>query len=122
MTTEEVAKKLVAYMRQGQMLQAQTELYGDDIVCIEPEGGMAPHITKGIKAVGEKGNQFNAMIEERHGGSCSDAIVAGDFFSLTMMLDATMKGMGRIKLEEICVYQVKNGKIVFEQFFFNPGK
>lgn len=122
MTTQEVANKLVAYMRQGQMLDAQTELYADDIVCIEPEGGMAPHYTKGKAAVAEKGKQFAAMIEERHGSSCSDPVVGGDFFSLSMMLDATMKGMGRMQLNEICVYQVKNGKIVFEQFFFNPGK
>jgi hypothetical protein len=122
MTTQEVANKLVGYMRQGQMLDAQADLYADDIVCIEPEGGMSPHYTKGKKAVLEKGKQFASMIEERHGGSCSDPIVAGEFFSLTMMLDATMKGMGRMAFDEICVYQVKNGKIVFEQFFFSTGK
>jgi ketosteroid isomerase-like protein len=122
MTTQEVANKLVGYMRQGQMLDAQAELYADDIVCIEPEGGMAPHFTKGKTAVAEKGKQFASMIEERHGGSCSDPLVAGDFFTISMTLDATMKGMGRMVLNEICVYQVKNGKIVFEQFFFNPGR
>jgi hypothetical protein len=122
MTTQEVANKLVAYMRQGQMLEAQADLYADDIVCIEPEGGMAPHYTKGKVAVLEKGKQFAEMIEERHGASCSDPIVAGEFFSLTMMLDATMKGMGRMAFDEICVYQVKNGKVVFEQFFFSTGK
>ncbi len=122
MTTTEVASKLVGFMRNGQMLEAQAELYADDIVCIEPEGGMMPHITKGKAAVAEKGKQFAAMIEERHGASCSDPIVGGSFFSLSMTLDATMKGMGRMLLEEICVYEVKDGKIVFEQFFFNPGK
>jgi hypothetical protein len=121
MTTQEVAAKLVAYMRQGQMLEAQADLYADEIVCIEPEGAMAPHYTKGKEAVLEKGKQFVAMIEQRHGGSCSDAIIAGEFFSLTMLLDVTMKGMGRISFDEICVYRVKNGKIVFEQFFFNTG-
>jgi len=122
MTTQEVAEKLVSYMRQGQIMEAQTELYADDIVCIEPEGGMAPHLTKGKAAVAEKGKQFASLIEERHGGGCSDPLVAGDFFSITMMLDATMKGMGRMVLNEICTYEVKNGKIVFEQFFYNPGK
>jgi hypothetical protein len=104
MTTLEVANKLIAYMRKGQMLEAQEELYSDDIVCIEPEGGMAQHFTKGKNAVAEKGKQFASMIEERHGGSCSDPV-------------ATMKGMGRHLLEEVCVYEVKDGKIVFEQFF-----
>jgi hypothetical protein len=29
-----------------------------------------------------------------------------------------MKGMGRVKMDEIAVYEVKDGKIVKEQFFF----
>ena len=118
MTTKEVANKLVAYIRQGQMIEAQAELYADDVVCIEPEGNMAPHITEGKKAVAEKGKQFAAMIEERHSSSCSDPIVGGRYFSITMSLDATMKGMGRRLLEEVCVYEVKDGKIAQEQFFY----
>jgi hypothetical protein len=35
-----------------------------------------------------------------------------------MGMDCTMKGMGRQKLEEIAVYEVKDGKIVKEQFFY----
>jgi hypothetical protein len=118
MTTQEVADKLVAFMRQGEMLGAQEQLYADDIVCIEPEGAMAPHYTKGKPAVAEKGKQFAAMIEERHGGSVSDPVVGGRFFSIAMSLDATLKGMGRQVLNEICVYEVKDGKIVQEQFFY----
>jgi hypothetical protein len=118
MTTQEVANKLVAYIRKGQIFEAQTELYADDIVCIEPEGPMAPHITKGKKEVGEKGKQFAAMIEERHGGSCSDPVVGGRYFSISMSIDATMKGMGRQVLDEICVYEVKDGKIVHEEFLY----
>ncbi len=118
MTTQEVADKLVNYMRTGQIMEAQAELYADDIVCIEPEGAMVPHITKGKAAVNEKGRQFASMIEERHGSSCSDPVVGGRHFSISMSLDATMKGMGRMLLDEICVYEVKDGKIVFEQFFY----
>jgi hypothetical protein len=118
MTTQEVANKLVAYIRQGQIAEAQTELYSDEIICIEPEGAMAPHFTKGKKAVAEKGKQFASMIEERHGGSCSDPVVGGRYFSISMKLDATIKGMGRQLLDEICVYEVKDGKILYEQFFY----
>jgi hypothetical protein len=35
-----------------------------------------------------------------------------------MSIDATMKGMGRQVLDEVCVYEVKDGKIVQEQFFY----
>ncbi len=118
MTTQEVANKLVSYLRQGRIVEAQEELYADDIVCIEPEGNMAPHNTKGKRAVAEKGKQFAAMIEERHGGSCSDPVVGGRYFSIAMSLDATMKGMGRQLLDEVCVYEVKDGKIVHEQFLY----
>jgi len=118
MTTQEVADQLVNYMRNGQIMEAQAALYADDIVCIEPEGTMAPHITKGKAAVAEKGKQFASMIEERHGGSCSNPVVGGRYFSISMMLDATFKGMGRQVLDEICVYEVKDGKIVHEQFLY----
>ena len=35
-----------------------------------------------------------------------------------MGMDVTMKGMGRQKMDELAVYEVKDGKIVKEQFFF----
>ena len=53
-----------------------------------------------------------------HGGFSSDPVVGGNFFSVAMGMDATMKGMGRIKMDEIAVYEVTDGKIVKEQFFF----
>jgi hypothetical protein len=118
MTTQEVANKLVAYIRQGQIFEAQAELYADDMVCIEPEGTMMPHITKGKKEIAEKGKQFASMIEERHGGTCSEPVVGGRYFSISMSIDATMKGIGRQLLDEVCVYEVKDGKIVHEQFYY----
>jgi hypothetical protein len=35
-----------------------------------------------------------------------------------MGMECTMKGMGRTKMDEIAVYEVKDGMIVKEQFFF----
>src|ERR1700709_504463 len=118
MTTQEVASKLVAYMRQGKIFDAQAELYGDDIVSIEPEGNMSPHFTKGKEAVGEKGKQFASMIEEHHGSTCSDSVTGGKYFSIAMSIDATMKGAGRQLVDEVCLYEVKDGKIVQEEFFY----
>ncbi len=117
MTTQQVADRLVELCRAGQIFQAQEELYADNIVCKEPEGAPTPSAS-GKQAVMEKGKHFASMIEERHGGSFSEAQVSGRYFSVAMVLDATFKGMGRRVLEEICVYEVKDGKIVFEQFFY----
>lgn len=117
MTTQQVANRLVELCSMGQIMQAQTELYDEHIVSIEPKGAPVEKAV-GFAEVNEKGKQFAAMIEERHGGSFTDPIVIGHFFSVGMTLDATLKGRGRQVLEEICVYKIENGKIVFEQFFF----
>ncbi|HZY79363.1 MAG TPA: SnoaL-like domain-containing protein [Cyclobacteriaceae bacterium] len=117
MTTKQVATRLVELCRQGKIMEAQKELYGESIVSIEPE--KAPvRSAKGLKAVTEKGVQFAAMIEQHHGGNISDPIVYGNHFSIGWAMDVTMKGAGRMNMEEICVYEVNDGKIVHEQFYF----
>lgn len=123
MNVESIAKRLVALCREGQYEQAQKELYADDAVSIEPEG-LPPGAlgnAKGLKAIIEKGHQFQSQVEAVHGGHVSDAVIAGNWFSISMMLDVTFKGRGRTKMDEICVYQVRNGKIVSERFFFDMG-
>ena len=117
MNTQQVADRLVALCRQGEVQKAMEELYADGIVSIEPDHAPTKSAT-GKKAVFEKGKQFASMIETRHGGSFSDPIVGGRYFSVAMMLDATFKGQGRMKFDEVCVYEVKDGKIIKEQFFF----
>jgi hypothetical protein len=117
MTTQEVANRLLELNRMGQMAQAQEELFADNVASIEPEHGPIKS-AKGKKAVQQKGADFAGMIETRHGGSFSDPIVGGRYFSYSMTLDATFKGGNRMNLEEICVYEVQDGKIVSEQFFY----
>jgi hypothetical protein len=121
--TEAVAKRLVELCRQGKFEEAQNELYSNDAVSIEMEGLPAGSIgnAKGLDAIREKGRQFNAGIEAVHGGSVSDPIVTGNWFSIVLTMDATFKGRGRVNMEEICVYQVRDGKIVREQFFYDVG-
>jgi len=117
MTTKEVANRLVELCRVGQMQQAQEELYGEAITSVEPKGAPVER-AEGLSAVVEKGKHFASMIEERHALSITDPVVNGKHFSLGMTLDATMKGQGRRLLEEICVYRVEDGKIVYEEFIY----
>jgi hypothetical protein len=117
MTTQQIANRLVELCRKGEIQKAGAELYSDSIVSIEPEHSPSK-TAKGKAAVAQKGEQFAASVEHRHGGSFSDPIVAGRYFSTVMTLDATFKGQGRMNLEEVCVYETKDGKIVSEQFFF----
>ncbi len=117
MTTQEIANQLVNFCRQGQFNEAQEALYSENAVSVEPEGSQWGK-AEGMEAIKAKGEQWANMVDEVHGVSVSDPIVAGNFFSCGMSNDVTFKGMGRMTMEEICVYEVQDGKIVREQFFF----
>jgi hypothetical protein len=118
MTTQEIATRLVELCRLGEYETAQKELYADDAVSIEPEGNPMSGKVEGLEAIITKGQHFMAMVEEIHGGTVSDPVIAGNVFSVAAVLDATYKGRGRMLMEEICVYKVKDGKVVQEQFIY----
>ena len=121
MTTKEVAARYNELEKQGRWDLIQEELYSKDVVSIEPDKAAAmgmQKLTNGLDAVKAKGKAWNEGIEEMHGGYCSDPVVGGNFFSVSMGMDVTLKGAGRMKMDEVCVFEVKEGKIVSEQFFF----
>jgi ketosteroid isomerase-like protein len=121
LNTEAVAKRLVELCRKGEHEQAQRELYAQDAVSIEMAGAPAGALgdAQGLQAIYEKGRQFAAMVEAVHASSVSEPVVAGNWFSVSMTMDVTFKGRGRVQMTEICVYQVRDGKVVREQFFYD---
>lgn len=118
MTTQEVANRLVELCRKGQFTEAIEELFADDAISIEGEHAPQPR-TEGKANILKKGEQFSSMVDEWHGGEVSAPVVSSDFFSVMMSMDITYKGKERTQEDEICVYQVKDGKIVSEQFFYS---
>lgn len=118
MTTQEVANRMNELFKQYKWAEVQEELFADDAESIEPENSPGLKSVKGKEAIKKKGDDFNNMVEEMHGGWVSDPLVGGNHISFAMGIDATYKGMGRQNMEEIAVYEVKDGKIVKEQFFY----
>ena len=118
MTTQDVANRMNELFKENKWAQVQEELFSDDCESIEPAHAPGLKSVKGKAAIKQKGEDFNAMVEEMHSGWVSDVLVGGNYLTCTMGLDATMKGMGRMTMNEVCVYEVKDGKIVKEQFFF----
>ena len=47
----------------------------------------------------------------------SAPFITGNAITFTLTMDIKMKGKDRMKMEEICVYEVKDGKVKSEQFF-----
>jgi hypothetical protein len=120
LTTQEVANRFNEHAQSGQWDKIQGELYSEDAVSIEPAHaaaiGMANAV--GLDAIKKKGEAFGQMVEEMHGGYSTPPVVGGNFFSVGMGMDVTMKGAGRMKMDEVAVYEVKEGKIISEQFFY----
>ena len=118
MSTQQIAARLAELCRQGQFEAAQKELFAKDAVSIEPaETPQFPKETKGLNAIIDKGHKWSSMVEQVHGCTASAPLVAGNAFAITLAMDVTMKGRGRTKIEEVCVYETKDGKIASERFF-----
>ncbi len=117
MTTVEIANRLAEFCKNGDFEGAQRELFADDAVSIEPYG--TPEFekeTKGLDAIIEKGKKWGSMVEAYHGTEISEPLVADNSFAVTMTMGVTMKGQSRMDMKELCIYHVKDGKIVSEQF------
>jgi ketosteroid isomerase-like protein len=117
MTTVDIANRLVEFCRKGDFESAQKELFAEDAVSIEPHSTSDfEKETKGLDAILAKGKKWGEMVEENHGGEVSEPLMADSSFAVTMSMDVTMKGGHRMNMTELCIYHVKDGKIVSEQF------
>jgi len=118
MTTQQIAERLVELCREGEFETAQKELYANEAVSIEPRATPGfDKETKGLDAIIEKGHKFDQMVEESYGITTSQPLVTGNSIAIALTMDMAMKGRARGSMQELCVYQVKDGKIISEQFF-----
>ena len=121
MTTQETAARYHELANQRKFIEIQDTLYDENVVCEESEKAASMGLaifTNGLEAVKAKGIARRATIETVHSYTCSEPIVAGEFFSVVLKQEVTFKGKPRVALEEIGVFHVKNDKVVKEQFFY----
>lgn len=119
MTTNEIANNLVAWCNKGDYTSCYEKLYSPNIVSMEPEGSSPNPVSRGMQEVAKKGEWWEETFEV-HSSSVSEPTVADNWFSVRFDMDTTHKPSGqRSKSSEIAVYQVADGKIVKEQFFYD---
>jgi ketosteroid isomerase-like protein len=120
MTTQEVADKLVRLCSEGKFEEATKTLYSQDIVSME--AGAPPgqsRESKGLPAVIAKGEWWTAN-HDVHSVNVEGPLVAGSHFAVVFKMDVTFKPQSRrFKMEEVAVYKVADGKVVYEEFFYN---
>jgi ketosteroid isomerase-like protein len=123
MDTKEVGEKLVALCREGKNVEAVDTLYGPDIVSVEaistPE---MPAEMRGIEAVRGK-NTWWLDNHEIHSASAEGPYPHGDKFAVKYAYDVTAKAGPmagqRMKMDEVAVYTVRDGKVVREEFYYS---
>jgi hypothetical protein len=119
-TTKEVADGLVRLCSQGKFEEAMKTFYSPEIVSVEaaaPPGQSRE--AKGLPAVTAKAEWWNAN-HEVHSVRVEGPLVAGSHFTVVFNLDVTFKPQDkRFQMEEVAVYKVADGKIVYEEFFYN---
>lgn len=119
LTTEQVAKRFYQLASAGNWHQIQDELFSQDARSIEPPGAEGfPEVVTGLDNIRQKGRMWAELVEEVHDGYCREPQTAGNYFTCAMGTDVTMKGKGRVPMDEIALYEVREGKIVLEQFFY----
>jgi hypothetical protein len=121
MTTQTIAKRLVALCNAGQPEQAVDELYAANIVSIEANGtDEMPARIQGLDAIRKKGEWWYAN-HEVHGMTASGPFIGNkaEQFAVGFDIDLTPKGGQRTRMTEIGLYTVRGDKIVEEAFLYS---
>src|SRR5271156_3958531 len=117
-TIQEVAARFNELAQQEKWFEIQDELFADNVRSIDPPDSPYLGYAEGKAAVRKKGEEFVKKIQEFHGAYTTQPVVAGNHFAVGRGMEITAEDFGRIKIDEIMLYEVKDGQIVSEQFFY----
>ncbi|HEY8780423.1 MAG TPA: SnoaL-like domain-containing protein [Mucilaginibacter sp.] len=113
-TITEIANRLSSLCTEQRFIEAYNELFSEHAESIDPI--YKNEALKGLGHLIERERQFLSSTEI-HDINVSEPLYAGNYFSVVISMDFTVKGQERKKMEELCVYKVEYGKIVSQQFF-----
>jgi hypothetical protein len=118
LTTQEVAARFNELAQQEKWFEIQDEFFADNVKSIDPPNSPYFGYAEGKAAVRKKGENFVQKITAFHGAHTSEPVIAGNHFAVGRDMEVTVEGYGRIKMNEIMLYEVKDGQIILEQFFY----
>ncbi|WP_276371789.1 SnoaL-like domain-containing protein [Chryseolinea sp. H1M3-3] len=118
MTTLEIAARFNELAQQEKWFEIQDELFADNVKSVEPANSPYLENAEGKTTVRKKAEEFIQRITEVHRLHTTEPIVTGNHFAVGREKDLTVKGHGRIQINQIMLYEVKDGQIILEQFFY----
>ncbi len=122
LTTQEIADRYHVLAQQEKWFEIQDEFFSENVKSIDPPDSPYMGYAEGKSAVRKKGEEFVARIEIFHGASTTAPLVCGNHFAVGREIDITVRPHGRIQMNEIMLYEVREGMIVSEQFFYQSSK
>ena len=117
-TIYEVAARFHELAQQEKWFEIQDEFFAENVKSIDPVNSPYFGYAEGKAAVRKKGEEFVSRIEAGHRTYTSEPLVTGNHFAVSREIDITVRPHGRIQINQIMLYEVKNGQIVSEQFFY----
>jgi hypothetical protein len=118
MTTPQIAARFNELAQQEKWFEIQDELFEDNVTSKEPSHSPYFKDATGKRAVRKKGEDWVSKVTAFHGAYTTSPVVAGNHFAVGRGFDITVEGFGKVKIDEVMVYEVKDGKIILEQFFY----
>ncbi len=120
MGTQDIAKRYVELCQAGKNDVCLNELYAKDAVSVEAAAmpGME-RVVKGLDAIHAKSKTWreNNVV---HGAEVLGPYPNDSRFAVRFMFDVTNKPSGRrVKMDEIGLFTIENGKITREEFFYS---
>jgi len=118
MTTQEVAARFNELAQQEKWFEIQDEFFADNVRSIDPSDSPYFGYAEGKFPVRKKGEDFVKRIEAVHRAYTTEPVTSGNHFTVGREIDITVQKLGRIQINQIMLYEVKDGQIVLEQFFY----
>ncbi|SEM75088.1 hypothetical protein SAMN04488505_10644 [Chitinophaga rupis] len=118
LTTQEVAARFHELAQQEKWFEIQDEFFTENVTSTDPADSPYFGYAEGKADVRKKGEDFVKQIEAVHSASTTAPVVGGNHFAVGREMDITVQGYGRIQINEIMLYEVKDGQIISEQFFY----
>jgi hypothetical protein len=118
LTTQEVAARFDELAQQEMWFEIQDKFFADNVRSVDPLNSPYFGYAEGKAVVRKKGMDFITKVKEVHGTYTTHPVIGGNHFSVGRGMDITVEGFGRIKIDQIMLYEVKDGQIVLEQFFY----
>lgn len=116
MNTKEIAQKFVELYKSDDPF-SKYSLYDNECISIESSYNKEQEVIYGLENIKQKHNSFYNQFSEIHSKIISESIISDHGFALTIYFDVTDNGL-RKQFTELCVFHVKDGKIIKQEFIY----